>query len=73
MATIDAGQVIPSVGTVTKVSAGGAPSVTLNITNGIPKLNFGLVTGDKGDNGKDGVSVTAATIDSTGHLILTLS
>lgn len=69
MATIDAGQVIPSIGTVSKVAAGGTPTATLTIADGIPKLNFGLVTGDKGATG---ASVTAAHIDATGHLIITV-
>lgn len=42
-----------SVGTVTKIAPGGTPTVSVTGPDGNKALNFGLVTGDKGNKGDD--------------------
>lgn len=59
-----------SVGTVTKVAAGGTPTVSITGTAPAQTLNVGLVTGDKGDPGPTGGVGPAGytTTDTWAHL-----
>ncbi|AKJ72571.1 tail fiber protein [Gordonia phage GMA2] len=51
-----------SVGTVTKVPAGGSPSASIGGSAPNQTVNFGLVTGDKGDKGDQGNAGPASAL-----------
>ena len=80
--TIDAGSAVGAkgdtgtaatiaVGSVTTGAAGSAATVANSGTAGAATLNFSIPQGAKGDTGNAGVGVSSATVNSSGHLIIT--
>ena len=80
--TIDAGSAVGTkgdtgtaatiaVGSVTTGAAGSAATVANSGTAGAATLNFSIPQGAKGDTGNAGVGVSSATVNGSGHLIIT--
>jgi len=80
--TIDAGSAVGTkgdtgtaatiaVGSVTTGAAGSAATVANSGTASAVTLNFSIPQGAKGDTGNAGVGVSSATVNGSGHLIIT--